>query len=59
MTVKEATYVHKLADQAEKAVKIVLRNRFLIETYLSLADAKEGKRRVYKSAKDLFKKLEL
>ena len=59
MTVKQEAYVYKLADQVEKAAKVVVHNRFLIETYLSLIDAKAGKRRIYKSAKDLFKKLEI
>lgn len=59
MTVKETMYVSKLADRAEKAAKVVVRSRFLIETYLSLFDAREGRRRAYKSAKDLFKKLDI
>ncbi len=57
MTTKELAYVQKLARETEKAAKTVVRNRFLIETYLSLQEAKQGKLHSYKSAKDLFKKL--
>jgi len=57
MTTKELSYVKKLARESEKAVKIVTRNRFLIETYVSLQEVKQGKLRSHKSASDLFKKL--
>jgi len=57
MTTKELSYVKKLARESEKAVKIVTRNRFLIETYVSLQEVKQGKLRSHKSANDLFKKL--
>ena len=49
--------LNKLAQEAERAAKVATRNRFLIEMYLSLSEAKAGKLRSYRSAKHLFKKL--
>jgi hypothetical protein len=57
MTTKEINFVTKLAKQAEKASKLVLRNRLLIETYLSVAEMKAGKVTSHKSVNSLFKKL--
>ena len=57
MTTKEINYVTKLANQAEKASKLVMRNRLLIETYLSIAEMKAGKVTAHKSVDSLFKKL--
>ena len=59
MTPKELSYVKKLARESEKAVKIVTRNRFLIETYLSMFEARTGKRRSYASVDALFKRLKI
>ncbi len=52
-----ANTLAKLVRQSEKAAKIAVRNRFLIETYLSAREALAGKTRVYKSAKELFQRL--
>jgi hypothetical protein len=51
--------VRKLARESEKAAKTVSRNRFLIETYLSLQEAKAGKVTSHKSASALFKRLHI
>lgn len=57
MSRKAVAEIKKLAKEADKAAKVVERNRFLIETYLSMQEALQGKARSYKSGKDLFKKL--
>ena len=59
MTTKELSYIKKLARESEKAVKTVTRNRFLIETYLSMFEARTGKRRSYASVDALFKRLKI
>ncbi|MBI2409873.1 hypothetical protein HYV30_02415 [Candidatus Kaiserbacteria bacterium] len=51
--------VKKLVRQTEKAAKLVSRNRLLIETYLSMREAKEGKVTSHKSTKALFKRLHI
>lgn len=51
--------VRKLAREAERAAQTVSRNRFLIETYLSMREAKEGRVTSHKSANALFKKLHI
>lgn len=47
----------QLVRQTEKAAKVAIRNRFLIETYLSAMEAKAGKTSRYRSARALFRKL--
>lgn len=59
MTVKELKRVEKLAREADKAARVVVRNRFLIETYLSLLEAKAGKGRTHKSVDEMFKRLKV
>ncbi len=49
--------ISKLVRQSEKAAKIAVRNRFLIETYLSVQEAFSGKTRSHKSANALFRTL--
>lgn len=49
--------IAKLVRQSEKAAKVAVKNRFLIETYLSAREALAGKTRTHKSAKELFQKL--
>lgn len=57
METRNLKIINKLAEQAEKASKIVAKNRFLIETYLSLMDAKSGRGNSHKSVSGLFRKL--
>jgi hypothetical protein len=57
MSQKELATVKKLAKEADRAAKVVVRNRFLIETYMSLQEAKQGKVRSHKSVDSIFKKL--
>ncbi|PIR83872.1 hypothetical protein COU18_02220 [Candidatus Kaiserbacteria bacterium CG10_big_fil_rev_8_21_14_0_10_51_14] len=49
--------IRKLARDAAAAAKIAIRNRFLIETFLSVREALEGKTKTHASAAALFKKL--
>jgi hypothetical protein len=57
MTTKQTSIIKRLADQAEKASKLVERNRFLIETYLSADEARRGKVTTHVSTKQLFRRL--
>jgi hypothetical protein len=57
MTTKQMIKIKRLALQVEKSARLVERNRFLIETYLSMDEAVLGKVKSYASAKDLFRKL--
>lgn len=57
MTTADLTHIRKLAREVGKAASLATRNRFLVETFLSLHDAKNGNVRAYASAKDLFRKL--
>ncbi len=57
MTTKEMQTIKKLANEATRAARIVQKNRFMIETLLSLEEAKTGKTTAYKSVSDMFKKL--
>ena len=59
MTNATLTKVHRLAREAEKAARLVERNRFLIETYISLAEARAGKGRSSASVDALFKRLKV
>lgn len=54
---KTITEVRKLAREASQAALVVTRNQFLIETYVSLQEYKQGKTQRHKSAKVLFKKV--
>lgn len=54
-----ATTMINLLRQTEKAAKVAVRNRFLIETYFSAMEARAGKTSRHSSAKDLFRKLEV
>jgi len=56
MNLNTATLTH-LLRQTEKAARVAVRNRFLMETYLSAMEAKAGKTTRYRSARTLFKKL--
>ena len=47
----------KLAREADMAAKTALRNRFLIETFLSIREAMSGKTKTHPSARALFKRL--
>ena len=49
--------IRKLAREADVAAKKTLRNRFLIETYLSIREAALGKTKTHYSARTLFRKL--
>ena len=49
--------MQRLAREADKAAKRAMQNRFLIETYLSLNEARAGKLSVATSAQALFKRL--
>jgi hypothetical protein len=51
MTAKQISHIAKLASQAEKAAQLVERNRFLIENYISLDEARRGKVKEVKSQK--------
>ena len=51
--------VRKLAREVDVAAKKTARNRFLIETYLSMFEARTGKRRSYASVDALFKRLKI
>lgn len=57
MTAKENSIIKKLVKQSEKATKLVERNRFLIETMLSVHEAKNGRVNSHSGAKQLFTKL--
>ncbi len=57
MSDKDLKKINRLAVEAEKAAKTAVRNRFLIETYLSFLQAKLGKGREHKSVSALFSKL--
>ncbi len=59
MTAKQITIVKRLANQAEKAARLVERNRFLIANYLSVDEARRGKAKPFNSAKELFRKLSI
>ena len=59
MSPKDVAVVKKLAQEAEKAARVVTRNHFLIETYMSLAEARSGKRRAHSSVSALFRTLEV
>jgi|GEM_PF-3278032 len=54
MTAKQLSHLTKLANQAEKTARLVEYNRFLIETLLSLDEARKGKVKRIKSARELF-----
>ena len=56
MTINTATLTN-LLRQAEKAALVAVRNRFLMETYLSAMEARAGKTTRHRSARALFKKL--
>lgn len=58
MNINATTIVH-LLRQTEKAAKIAVRNRFLIETYLSAVEARTGKTARHRSARALFRKLRI
>jgi len=49
--------MRKLAREADTAAKTALRNRFLIETFLSIREAMSGKTKAHASARALFKRL--
>jgi len=49
--------IRRLAREADVAAKKTARNRFLIETYLSIREAKDGNTRTHSSARILFRKL--
>ena len=49
--------IRKLAREADAAAKKTAHNRFLIETYLSIREAKEERTRTHASARALFRKL--
>ena len=51
------TGMRKLAREADTAAKTALRNRFLIETFLSIREAVNGKTKTHASARALFKRL--
>lgn len=51
--------IRKLSREVDVAAKKTARNRFLIETYLSIREAKEGKTRIHSSAQTLFRKLDI
>mgnify|MGYP001574010366 CR=1 FL=1 len=51
--------IRRLVRGAEAAAKVAVRNRFLIETFLSVREAREGKTRTHASARVLFKKLNI
>mgnify|MGYP001591680741 FL=1 len=52
-----ATTIRKLAHEAKKAAQTAVRNHFLIETYVSAQEAKNGKVTAHRSARVLFSKL--
>lgn len=49
--------IRKLAREADVAARKTARNRFVIETYLSIREAKEEKTQPHTSARALFRKL--
>ncbi|HEY4508319.1 MAG TPA: hypothetical protein VJJ55_01535 [Candidatus Paceibacterota bacterium] len=49
--------IRKLARESDIAAKKTVRNRFLIETYLSIREATLGKTKTHTSARALFRKL--
>jgi len=57
MTAATLVRMEKLAKEVDKATKLVVRNRFMIETLLSWEEAKAGKRLSYSSVEELFKSL--
>lgn len=59
MTAKQLSRIHKLKTQSEKAARVIKRNQFLIDTLISLDEARRGKVNRYKSARELFKKLSI
>lgn len=51
------TMMSNLLRQTEKAAKVAVRNRFLIETYFSAMEVGVGKTSRHRSARALFRKL--
>jgi len=59
MLTREFKLIEKLANQAILASKTAVKNRFTIETLLSVQEMKTGKATKHKSVNDLFNKLKL
>lgn len=57
MTARDLARVRKLVAEATKAAKVAERNRFLIETLLSVEEYKTGKSRPTSSSREFFKRL--
>jgi|GEM_PF-3393202 hypothetical protein len=57
MILTRVATIRKLARTAERAARTAVRNRFLIETYLSAQEAFIGRTNAYRSARSLFTKL--